>query len=212
MQEAFKKIVDMKYKVGDKVRIVNERTDKMNIEGKMNCWLGKIMTIDRITAGTWYRMQEDNGAWLWDDNMIAGPAEPEMSAEEVLEMIKEICDESSCSECPFSNRKVGCICRESYFAPKEIIKACEQWKADHEKKEPEVEMKWFWQGRIFEIKDQDRNNYYQIKDGTGFYDTGCESRESAEEYMTNTLKEYNKSHEGDYIAVVEHVCRVKAVE
>lgn len=92
----------------------------------------------------------------------------------------------------------------------QIIDMCQQWKSDHKKKESEIETEWFWQGRIYKVEDN--GNFYQIKDGTGFYDTGCEYRESAEEYMEDALKEYCKTHDGDYVAVVERVCRVKAVE
>lgn len=70
-----------KYKVGDKVRIVDHRTDNMNNFGKMDKWLGKVMTIrERLLSGYW--MEEDYGenigfGWQWDDDMISGLAEPE---------------------------------------------------------------------------------------------------------------------------------------
>ena len=71
----------MKYKVGDRVRIVDYRTGYMNSSGKMDKWLGKVMTIRGcFLPGYW--MQEDYGendgyGWLWVDSMIAGLAEPE---------------------------------------------------------------------------------------------------------------------------------------
>ena len=70
-----------KYKVGDKVRIVDHRTGRMNILGEMDKWLGKVMTI-RERFLTVYWMEEDCGenhrrGWLWDDSMIDGLAEPE---------------------------------------------------------------------------------------------------------------------------------------
>lgn len=70
-----------KYKVGDKVRIVNHRTYNMNPFGEMNKWLGKVMTIRGLSwFGYW--MEEDYGehlgdGWMWDDSMISGLAEPE---------------------------------------------------------------------------------------------------------------------------------------
>ena len=143
--------------------------------------------------------------------------EPELTAEEVLRTLAEIkskCGKEfeTCHKCPLDRSNVGsngdlCDLENMIYADK-VIRICKQWKADHEKKEPEIE--WFWQGRIFQIYED--GGYYQIKDGAGFYDTGCEYRESAEEYMADTLKEYCKSHEGSYIATVEHVCRAKAVE
>ena len=70
-----------KYKVGDKVRIVDHRTDRMNPLGEMDKWLGKVMTIGGL-AWFGYRMEEDYGeyygdGWQWDDSMISGLAEPE---------------------------------------------------------------------------------------------------------------------------------------
>lgn len=70
-----------KYKIGDKVRIVDHRTGPMNNFGKMDKWLGKVMTIrECFLRGYW--MEEDYGenhgmGWLWDDDMISGLAEPD---------------------------------------------------------------------------------------------------------------------------------------
>lgn len=70
-----------KYKVGDKVRIVDHRTENMSPFGGMDKWLGKVMTIRGLSwSGYW--MEEDYGeymgnGWMWDDSMISGLAEPE---------------------------------------------------------------------------------------------------------------------------------------
>ena len=70
-----------KYKVGDRVRIVNCRTFQMNDNGGMDKWLGKTMTIKAL-EGDGYRMLEDRNeyfgdGWYWNDDMIAGLAEPQ---------------------------------------------------------------------------------------------------------------------------------------
>ncbi len=69
-----------KYKVGDKVRIVSERTQRC-WNPYMDKYLGKTMTI-RECHLTSYRMKEDSGeyagcGWFWYEDMIAGLAEPE---------------------------------------------------------------------------------------------------------------------------------------
>lgn len=67
----------LKYKVGDRVRIVSKWADPegpQNRDGKMNCWLGKIMTVAYVN-GYNCRMMEDNGLWCWNDSLIAGLAE-----------------------------------------------------------------------------------------------------------------------------------------
>lgn len=64
----------MKYKVGDKVRIVKEKKgDEWNREGLMDEWLGKIMTIESVKEFS-YRMKEDGRKWFWYEGMIEGEA------------------------------------------------------------------------------------------------------------------------------------------
>lgn len=69
----------MKYKVGDKVRIVNKWSKGccQNDLGRMDKWLGKNMTIRAICFGRSYKMKEDatencGDGWLWNENCIAG--------------------------------------------------------------------------------------------------------------------------------------------
>ena len=153
---------------------------------------------------------------VWTDRMSREHIEfsdliiPEsgLSAEEALLAYDQMCKENyCCNDCPI----YGILGRECTHEMDghitEIVNAIKKWKSDHEKKEPEIETEWFWQGRIFNVEKD--GSYYQIKDGNGFYDTGCEYQESAEEYMSDILKEYCKTHDGDFIAVVDHVCRVK---
>lgn len=80
-----------KYKVGDRVRIVNHRTFHMNDAGGMDKWLGKTMTI-KEQHGDGYKMLEDENeycgcGWFWDDNMIAGSATPKQKKESGLRVV-----------------------------------------------------------------------------------------------------------------------------
>lgn len=78
-----------KYKVGDKVRIVSERTAE-HWNPQMDKWLGRVMTIrsDEIDYCTMehfgYKMKEDKSeglyGWFWWDDMIAGLANPDRSS------------------------------------------------------------------------------------------------------------------------------------
>ena len=68
----------MKYKVGDKVRIVSKwgKGCFQSPNGEMDKWLGKIMTV-RYVGTKFYRMAEDikdneRGGWVWSENCIAG--------------------------------------------------------------------------------------------------------------------------------------------
>lgn len=68
----------MKYQVGDRVRIVSEWCDGcyQNKFGKMDKWLGKIMTIISVDYDCeFYQMREDeseqNGfGWHWYESSI----------------------------------------------------------------------------------------------------------------------------------------------
>lgn len=65
-----------KLKVGDKVKIVDEKTGKAwSPSGNMDRWLGKIMTIRDIAGFGTVRMREDVGeyggnGWYWYPHMI----------------------------------------------------------------------------------------------------------------------------------------------
>lgn len=70
-----------KYKVGDKVRIVSEWGEGcyQNNAGEMDKWLGKTMTIRKVTPNNYYLMEEDNAersgtGWCWFDDCIVGLA------------------------------------------------------------------------------------------------------------------------------------------
>lgn len=69
----------MKYKIGDRVRIVNHRTSRMNQSGKMDKYLGKIMTIKRVCSFS-YAMVEDNSKFFWLDEMIEGLVDEDISS------------------------------------------------------------------------------------------------------------------------------------
>lgn len=71
----------MKYKKGDRVRIVSYRTTDMDSNGEMDKYLGTVITIKDIhhrafisENSLYYEMVEDRGAWYWYDDMIAGLA------------------------------------------------------------------------------------------------------------------------------------------
>ena len=133
---------------------------------------------------------------------------PELSAAEVPAILYEICEEYSsgrvnCNpDCPFAFHGMEC---DQYRAEngQRVVEICEQWKIDHEKKEPELE--WVDICRIIEVQDNGKKvcvHEEDIKDA----DLPFGYKECTAELI---LKEYMKSHDGNYFATVEHVCRVK---
>lgn len=63
----------MKYKKGDRVRIVSKASEGLDWSVKMDTYLGKVMTIEYFNY-TDYKMVEDKSEWFWSDDMIAGLA------------------------------------------------------------------------------------------------------------------------------------------
>lgn len=74
----------MNYQVGDKVRIVSSKIGgSWNPNGKMDKWLGKVMTIKNRcdSFGLTYRMLEDQEGWNWHEHMIECKVEEDIKEE-----------------------------------------------------------------------------------------------------------------------------------
>lgn len=81
------------YKVGDKVTIVNKRTEGMNFSGAMDKWLGKTMTISKYSGTGQIKMLEDHGGWAWTRAMISGLAKNKEEKVEVHQDFEKWLDE-----------------------------------------------------------------------------------------------------------------------
>ena len=112
---------------------------------------------------------------------------PEPTGEEVLRICNEICSSTlTCVHCPMDG---NCFYDNDSDYSK-VVEICQQWKADHDKKEPEIE----WVYRVFGAE-----NY-----GEKFFQT--------EEEAIKRCEELAKSQKTKQYARYERVCRVKAVE
>ena len=122
---------------------------------------------------------------------------PELTAEEVVPILTEICNRyngnEDCEGCPLNGLEHICNGNECPFTfkdYKQVMEICVQWKTNHEKKEPEIE----WVYRVFGAE-----NY-----GEKFFQT--------EEEAIKRCEELAKSQKTKQYARYERVCRVKAVE
>ena len=137
---------------------------------------------------------------------------PEMTAEELLNILNEIihCGVRRCDECPLAENGET-LCTDDVGGvkisnPDKLISICQQWKANHEKKEPEIETVDIC--RIIEIQPDGKKRCVHeedISDGELMYSG------DAVENCRYILKNYCKEHDGEFIAVHEVVSRVKAV-
>ena len=135
---------------------------------------------------------------------------PELTAEEAIKIYSEICRKGGCDICPISIQNNGEEKDCDTFCIEHAEKAVEilaQWKAEHEKKEPEIETVDIC--RIIEIQPDGKKRCVHeedISDGELMYSG------DAVENCRYILKNYCKEHDGEFIAVHEVVSRVKAVE
>ena len=132
---------------------------------------------------------------------------PEMTAEELLNILNEIihCGVRRCDECPLAENGET-LCTDDVGGvkisnPDKLISICQQWKANHEKKEPEIETVDIC--RIIEIQPDGRKRCVheeEIKPELPF---------DADNDVAKILKRYCMEHDGEFIAVHEVVSRVK---
>lgn len=192
----------MKYKVGDKVKV---RSDLKAYEiygsnmltKSMEKFAGKTVTISGVGI-TSYAIEEMEVAY-WTDEMLE-PVE-EMSAEEAIRTFGEFCDDTACWHCPIKEIDREHTCADIKINhPEEIVKILKQWKADHEKKDVEVEFVCIV--RVIEDTGSSKRCVYE-EDVTGVKD------ETFKMTMKRILEEYCKEHEGKFFTVYEEICRVK---
>lgn len=194
----------MKYKVGDKVRV----KENLPLYMKAHCvstfspetlkYNGMIVTVSEVKKDQ-YKIEEDKGFYDWYEDMLE-PVE-EMSAEEAIRLYAKMCKDSNCDVCPVYEKSGKCGCEE--FAinhPEKVIESLKQWKADHEKKEVEVEFACIV--RVIEDTGSRRRCVYE-EDVTEVKD------ETFKMSMKRILEEYCKEHEGKFFTVYEETCRVK---
>ena len=131
----------------------------------------------------------------------------ELSVEETLSALAEICKCSDCNTCYLSHvcdhrNVLSSVCADH---PEEVIRACQKWVADTESKQLQAETVDVC--RIIEIKPDGRKlcvHEQDISDGELLFSS------DAHEKCRSLLVEYCKAHKGEFIAIHEVVSRIKS--
>lgn len=191
---------EMKYKVGDKVKVRSDLEKNKGYGGwyaseSMVKMRGEIVTIRGVGSSA-YELEEND--LMWTDEMFEGLAEDELTAEEAIKILGEICCENElCCGCPISEAKGKMSCQNfRRDKTEEVLEILKQFKKDHEKKEVEVESKLYC--RIIDGGDGSTVRSEALQDGINLNDE-----------IKEILAKYCSEHVGDYFAVCENRWMVK---
>lgn len=200
-RKAEKERYKMKYKVGDKVRVIKATTGCMGAEGSIGVVTDKKSTDGLLDYRNGFNIELKNGKiWRIGFESVCEPVEDELTAEEATKILGEICCKNKCfNGCPIGKARGKMSCH--FFRrdkPKEVLEILKQWKADHEKKPIETESV----GIVRVIED------------TGFrrkcvYEEELAERENPMDAKERVLEEYCQKHNGKFFTVFESICRVK---
>ena len=192
---------EMKYKVGDKVRVRSDLKTSVlygSLYAIAEMIKKKIVTITYVYDGC-YKVVEDDYAWT--DEMFEGLVEDELTAEEAIMLRSEMCVNTSCFDCKLSrhNNGTGTPCNEfSKKYPGRVIEILKQQKKEHEKKP--IEMESVGIVRVIESTGDIKKCVYEEE---------LTERENPMDAKERVLKEYCQKHDGKFFTVFESICRVK---
>lgn len=192
---------EMKYKVGDKVRVRSDLKNTVLYGGLFvvdKMLKKKIVTITSV-HDDYYKVAEDD--YKWTDEMFEGLVEDELTAEEAIILRSEMCANTSCCGCKLSghNNGTGTSCNEfSKKYPERVIEILKQQKKEHEKKP--IEMESVGIVRVIESTGDIKKCVYEEE---------LTERENPMDAKERVLKEYCQKHDGKFFTVFESICRVK---
>lgn len=192
----------MKYKVGDKIKIVRATDGCRAAEGKIGIVTNKPSTDGLTCYKDGFNVDcGDEHVWR-----IGFESEcellDELTAEEAIKIQAEMCNSIPCGKCEIgklrSESNKGC-CYYRSKNPDKVVEVLKQYKKNHEEKEIETE-----------IVDLIKVMKEVCDDETCIYAYEIDvNKEEISEKMKELVKEYSNEQNGKIYAKYERICRVK---
>lgn len=184
----------MKYKVGDKVRVIKATSGCMGAEGSIGVVTDKKNTDGLLDCTNGFNIELKNGKiWRIGFESVCEPVEDELAAEEATKILGEICCENRCyNGCPIGKARGKMSCH--FFRrdkPKEVLEILKQWKKEHEKKEVEVTQKIYCL-----VVNEERKVVHEEEIGNS-------------DSCMDVLKNYCENHDGKFFSLMEFRYEVK---
>ena len=192
----------MKFKVGDKIKIVRATFGCCGAEGKIGTvtnehstngleWYKEGFNVDCSNGNIW-RIGFESECELLD----------ELTAEEAIKIQAEMCRSmNSCAVCPIYKEKGDYICDSFRMANSEkVVEILKQWKAYYKKKPIETEIVYL----IRVMKEEGDSE-------TCIYDYEIDAnKEKIDEKMDELVKQYYEENGGKIYGKFERICRAKS--
>ena len=182
----------MKYKIGDKVRVIKATSGCMGAEGLIGVVTDKKSTDGLLDYMDGFNIELKNGKiWRIGFESVCEPVEEELTAEEAIKIQAEMCS-VPCRKCPISKERGAYECRTFRAEhPDKVLEILKQRKKEHEKKEVEVTQKIYCL-----VMDEERKVVHEEEIGNS-------------DSCMDVLKNYCGNHDGKFFSLMEFRYEVK---
>lgn len=182
----------MKYKIGDKVRVIKATSGCMGAEGSIGVVTDKKSTDGLLDYMDGFNIELKNGKiWRIGFESVCEPVEEELTAEEAIKIQAEMCS-VPCRKCPISKERGAYECRTFRAEhPDKVLEILKQRKKEHEKKEVEVTQKIYCL-----VMDEERKVVHEEEIGNS-------------DSCMDVLKNYCGNHDGKFFSLMEFRYEVK---
>lgn len=185
----------MKYKVGDKIKIIEGTIGCLGARGKIGIVTNKKSNNGLGNGREGFNVEcSDGEIWRIGFESECELLEEELTAEEAIKIQAEMCRSIMCKDCAIDRLRCDLCCGCDEFRsknPDKVLETIKQLKKDHEKKEIEVTQKIYCL-----VMDEERKVVHEEEIGNS-------------DSCMDVLKNYCENHDGKFFSLMEFRYEVK---